>query len=256
MRSLCLILIFLCNLSFGQSETKNRMGLNSSIGGNYTTGNTNNIQFLSKLGLSTNPKNEKIGIVISGDYFLQTTKQPNLQRIKKNEDIRAEAFTWVGLGRDKNKNSWITFTDFEHSFVKGIDARYSIGSGIKHKNSLFNSNLSSSSSIALIADQTIIRSKKVNSMKASIRQSFQTKILGTDIRGHALLQSALITKPYNVSPYKNSNVNLLLEVSRKISENASIGIIFENWTVTLPSYLDTSIRPSDNRFVLNFKIAL
>jgi hypothetical protein len=54
---------------------------------------------------------------------------------------------------------------------------------------------------------------------------------------------------------KPKNVDLY-GLSKKISENASIGIIFENWTVTLPSYLDTSIRPSDNRFVLNFKIAL
>ena len=211
-----------------------------SLGGNFNSGNSESFQILAKSSVSYQGANSKHGLIFSPDYFLLYTGNTG-EFIKKSEDFRVDLFGWRDL---KNNYSIIAFSDLEHSYSKKIDLRVAGGVGIKKL--VKYKSFKSGTSIAPLYDEMFIGGKQYGSARISLRQSISFSVFGININSMLLYQPAI----WSSSDFRmrdNTNSSLMMEVSKKISSNLSLGIQYDSWFSALPARINPKVQELDQR---------
>lgn len=231
------ILLFSALVANGQDTIRVEK---ASLGGNYNSGNSENFQISAKSTISYQNGKLRRGVIFSPDYFIMYNGS-NEGFLKKSEDFRGAFFGWKDLDKDY---SIIAFSDFEHSYSKRIDFRVAGGIGIKKviKSKYFKS----STSIAPLYDETFIKGNRYGNARLSLRQTLSASLFGINLNSTFMYQPSV----WSSSDFKlseNTNSTLMLEISKKISNNLSFGIQYDSWYASLPHTINPTVLKMDQR---------
>lgn len=192
------ILIFLSLSLFGQTDTT-KIGMNLSLGGNYTGGNFSIYSFYIKSSLTGEWKNNELNLSPNFQYSQIANDGVNF-KLRERE-------LYYNLSYTKRWNNFraLLYNESENSFLRKVDFRTSAGMGVGYK---------------------FIKTKQVElDISELVLPEFLLSTFGNDFDNFAIRLSTRLKFVYNHKNFKISSITLF-QPSLYTIKNGNIHINF------------------------------